>query len=277
MQDTGKNRNIIDKFYTKPDISKTCIEEFQKFVNIKEEDIVIEPSAGNGSFLQHLYSLHLKNIYAFDIEPEHEKIIKQDFLELDYSKFSNSNKIYVIGNPPFGRQSSIAKKFIKYCVKFVDAIGFILPKSFKKETLQSTFPLQFHLVSNLDIPKNSFLLNEKEYDVPCVFQVWVKKDTVREISSIEKPDYFEYVKKHEYPTLSFRRVGVYAGKIDKEYLSKSEESHYFLKFKEGFDIDTFITLYNTNVKFDLDNTAGPRSISKKELHFKLQELESYTI
>jgi predicted RNA methylase len=273
MQDTGKNRNIIDKFYTKPDVSKNCIEEFQKFIDIKTEDIVIEPSAGNGSFLQHLYSLHLKNVYAFDIEPEHEKIVKQDFLELDYSKFPKTNKIYLIGNPPFGRQSSIAKKFIKYSCNFADALGFILPKSFKKETLQSTFPLQFHLVSTIDIPKNSFLLNEKEYDVPCVFQVWIKKETSREISTIEKPDYFEYVKKNESPDLSFRRVGVYAGKIDKEYLSKSEESHYFLKFREGFNIDTFITFYNETVKFEFDNTAGPRSISKKELHFKLKNIE----
>ncbi len=250
MQDTGKHRNIIDKFYTKSEVAKYCIQEFQKYITIQEDDLIIEPSAGNGSFLENLYSLHLSNnILGFDIEPEHEKITKQDFLSLDYSNFSKHNKIYILGNPPFGRQSSLAKKFIKFSCNFVDAIGFILPKSFKKESLQSSFPLEFHLLTSIDLPGNSFLLNDKEYDVPCIFQIWMKQSTEREIVSIEKPDFFEYVKKSESPDLSFRRVGVYAGKIDKDYISKSEESHYFLKLNSGIDIDKFIDTYYKTVKF----------------------------
>jgi hypothetical protein len=273
MQDTGKHRNIIDKFYTKPEVAKYCIQEFQKCVAIQEDDLIIEPSAGNGSFLENLYSLHIsKNICGFDIEPEHEKIIKQDFLTLDYTKFSKHNKIYIVGNPPFGRQSSLAKKFIKYSCNFVDAIGFILPKSFKKESLQSSFPLEFHLLTSIDLPENSFLLNDKEYDVPCIFQIWKKQSIAREITVIEKPDFFDYVKKCESPDLSFRRVGVYAGKIDKDYISKSEESHYFIKLNSGIDIDKFIKKYNETVEFEFDNTAGPKSISKKELNKQLQEL-----
>lgn len=273
MQDTGKNRNIIDKFYTKPEIAKYCIQEFQKYITIEEEDFVIEPSAGNGSFLENLYSLNIsKNIYGFDIEPEHEKIIKQDFLTFDYTKFPKNNKIYILGNPPFGRQSSLAKKFIKFSCNFVDAIGFILPKSFKKESLQSIFPLHFHLMSSIDLPENSFLLNNKEYDVPCIFQIWMKQSLEREIVSVEKPDFFEYVKKSEVPDLSFRRVGVYAGKIDKDWISKSEESHYFLKLNPSIDIDTFIDTYCKTVKFESDNTAGPKSISKKELNKELSKI-----
>lgn len=273
MQDTGKHRNIIDKFYTKPEVAKYCIQEFQKYITIEEDDFVIEPSAGNGSFLENLYSLHIsKNIYSFDIEPEHEKITKQDFLTLDHTKFPKNNKIHIIGNPPFGRQSSLAKKFIKFSCNFVDSIGFILPKSFKKESLQSSFPLQFHLMSSIDLPENSFLLNDKEYDVPCIFQIWTKQSMEREIVSIEKPDFFEYVKKSESPDLSFRRVGVYAGKIDKDYISKSEQSHYFLKFNSDTDIDKFIDTYCKIVKFEFDNTAGPKSISKKELNKQLQKI-----
>ena len=50
---------------------------------------------------------------AFDIEPPETKynIVKEDFLELDLNKYNKS--LAFIGNPPFGRQSSIAKKFIK--------------------------------------------------------------------------------------------------------------------------------------------------------------------
>jgi hypothetical protein len=274
MQDTGKHRNTLDKFYTNPVIAKFCIQEFQKHIPIQENDVLIEPSAGNGSFLHHFYSMNLsKNIFGYDIEPEHEKIVKQDFLELDELLFPKENKLYIIGNPPFGRQSSTAKKFIKKSCQFADAIGFILPKSFKKESLQSTFPLHFHLVSTIDLPENSFLLNEKEYDVPCIFQLWMKQSIPRETIDVEKPDFFEYVKKNESPNLSLRRVGVYAGKIDKECISKSEQSHYFLKLNPSIDIDNFIKLYNENIKFESDNTAGPKSISKKELNKQLKNLD----
>ena len=40
-------------------------------------------------------------------------IKKQDYLKLNYNKFLNKyNNIHIIGNPPFGKQSSLAKKFI---------------------------------------------------------------------------------------------------------------------------------------------------------------------
>jgi len=42
-------------------------------------------------------------------------IKKQDYLsiDLDLIKRWKKKKVLVIGNPPFGRQSSMAKKFIK--------------------------------------------------------------------------------------------------------------------------------------------------------------------
>ena len=94
-----------------------------------------------------------------------------DFLKLDYLKFSNKN-VHIVGNPPFGRQSSLAIKFIRYSALFSKSISFILPKSFKKDSLQNKVPLNFHLLCQVDLPKNSFLVNEKEHDVPCVFQIW---------------------------------------------------------------------------------------------------------
>ena len=57
-------------------------------------------------------------------------------------------KIHIIGNPPFGRQSSLAIKFIKKSAEFCDSISFILPKSFKKDSLKKHFPL------NLQSPRN---------------------------------------------------------------------------------------------------------------------------
>jgi hypothetical protein len=45
--------------------------------------------------------------------------------------------IHIIGNPPFGRQSSTAIKFIKKSCLFCNSLSFILPKSFKKDSLKN--------------------------------------------------------------------------------------------------------------------------------------------
>ena len=109
----------LDKYYTSKELAKHCIDVVNKLgLEITE---TIEPSAGNGSF-----SLQIPNCIAYDLEPEHESIIKQDFLklELPYKK----GRLF-IGNPPFGNRLNLVKQFYKLCVKSSDYIAFILPIS----------------------------------------------------------------------------------------------------------------------------------------------------
>lgn len=54
-------------------------------LSINKNDLVIEPSAGNGSFINGIEKL--SNFFKFyDIEPEHERITKQDYLLYDYQE-----------------------------------------------------------------------------------------------------------------------------------------------------------------------------------------------
>jgi hypothetical protein len=51
----------------------------------------------------------------------------------------------------------------------------ILPNSWNKPSLQNaTFPTRWRLVKNEKLPLNSFTFEDKDYKVPCSFQVWVK-------------------------------------------------------------------------------------------------------
>ena len=86
-----------------------------------------------------------------------------------------------LGNPPFGKQSSLAKKFIKHITKCQNTtvIGFILSKSFKKESMQKCFPLNYWLVEQINLPNDAFNIGGKVHDVPCVFQIWQKKENNR--------------------------------------------------------------------------------------------------
>lgn len=236
-QEKGLKQNTLDKYYTKSNVVKQCIKMIKKHIEISDDDLIIEPSAGNGAFIKKIKTLS-NNYKFYDLEPENDEIIKQDFFDFDYTTLKNKYKnIHIIGNPPFGRQSSLAIKFIKKCCLFSNTISFILPKSFKKQSMKKYFDNHYHLIFEMDLFENSFLVNEVESDVPCIFQIWKYKEEIRIKIEKQIPLHFQFVKKEEDPDISFRRVGVNSGTIMKEINKQSIQSHYFIKFTNNLSID----------------------------------------
>ena len=96
-----------------------------------------------------------------------------------------------------------------------DTISFILPKSFKKESIKNKIPLNYHCLFEKDLPINSFITKDNEnYNVPCVFQIWIKKNTNRIKLQKLQPNQFKFVKKIDNHDFSVRRVGGTSGFID---------------------------------------------------------------
>lgn len=282
-QNTGLKRNILDKFYTKEEIVKDIMNIHEKYINIdKKNDLILEPSAGDGKFIS-MIKQKCNNYIFIDIEPEHNEIHKLDYLNYNLKNTTNYKNVHIIGNPPFGKNSSLAIKFIKHSCLLSDnvkSISFILPKSFRKESMKKYFNLHFHLIFEKDLPNNSFLVNDTVYDVPCIFQIWKYKKEKREVLQNELPKSFKFVKKEEDHDISFRRVGVYAGKISIFPFTKdkSEQSHYFIKFTNNKTKEENLEkIFENNLellekeylilceRFENNNTVGPRSISKPEL------------
>ena len=115
-------------------------------------------------------------------------------------------------------------------------------------------------------------MNGKDSDVPCVFQIWEKKNNLRELPAILEPIGFNFVQKNDSPHISVRRVGVNAGAIDKNSSSKSEQSHYFIQFQNGLDLFTNIhSIQNITFPGSTD-TVGPKSISKQEVIRQFNEI-----
>ena len=130
---------LIKNIYTNNFIVNEIIKIIKSQNIINKNDLIVEPSAGNGAFINGIKSLS-NNYLFYDIKPEHKEIIKQDFLSLDLTNIIKQfDNIHIIGNPPFGRQSAITIKFIKKCCLFSKSISFILPKSFKKDSLKDKF------------------------------------------------------------------------------------------------------------------------------------------
>lgn len=157
----------LDKFYTPFEVAKECI---QLVPEVNSYDLIIEPSAGNGSFSNQL------NCLAYDIDPAKENIIQKDWFSVEPIL---NKRILVIGNPPFGKRSSVAKQFIKHSQRIgAETIAFILPDTFSKLTNQSKalFPEEWRLVIEHKLTNCNFILEDnKEYFVPCSFYVWTKR------------------------------------------------------------------------------------------------------
>jgi hypothetical protein len=269
IQDTGKFRvNTKDQFYTNTEVAKTCIQRITECLPETRSYFWIEPSAGNGSFL-HNVPAHIEKI-GLDIDPKSDGIISQDYLQWTPT---TEKDILVFGNPPFGRQSSLAKSFIAKSCTFAKVIAFILPKSFTKPSMFRTFDSKFHCINTLELASDSFILNGAAYDVPCVFQIWQKMETDRPLDTDIQPHGFQYVKITDSYDIAFRRVGGKAGTCYKrDTASFSVQSHYFIRFdREAVkSVDTLIDQINSHT-FP-SNTLGPRSLSKCEVNTVINDL-----
>lgn len=203
------SKNIeLDKFYTPKETAKKCIDIFwQNFFGVTE---IIEPSAGNGSF-----SLQIPNCIAYDLEPEHESIIKQDFLKLDLPY--KQGRAF-IGNPPFGDRNNLSRSFYKHACKMADMIGFILPIGLLNNN-DSLY--EFDLVKSVDLSS----LEYSGMKVHCCFNLYHRPKNGK---LNKKPNYKidwikiyrEDQKEHEncnFDLCIFRR-GASSGKEKKENL-----------------------------------------------------------
>lgn len=118
---------IKDQFFTPQNIAEKYWNIVKHEIKNYNEYIFIEPSAGDGSFLNFLPP----NSIGLDIEPRSPKVQKQDYLT--WKPDDMSKKYIVIGNPPFGLRGHLALNFINYSYKFADYVCFILPQLFESD------------------------------------------------------------------------------------------------------------------------------------------------
>jgi hypothetical protein len=150
----------LDKYYTDTNTAKRCIEKVYEIIGKENISETIEPSAGNGSF-----SLQLECL-AYDIAPEAENIIEQDYLELSMPYKKDR---LIIGNPPFGSRMNLAQKFFKKSVELGDYIAFILPIS---QLNNSSTMFEFDLVYSEDLGKIDF----SDRNLHCCFNIYKRPE-----------------------------------------------------------------------------------------------------
>ena len=165
-----------DAYFTKPSTSAYCVEVLDSLIGCNHS--YLEPSAGNGSFLNPLYG---RDVLSCDICPQSPIIIQQDYLTSDLT----AN--VVIGNPPFGKRSQLAIDFINKSAKFANYIAFILPVQFRKYLTQNKLDPTLKLIHDELLHPDSFIFEGEPYSVRCCFQIWTTLPTDTDLRIKARP------------------------------------------------------------------------------------------
>lgn len=246
-------KSILDKFYTKKSVAEYCYTELKHSISLEDYDLLIEPSAGSGNFL----SLFPENKrLGIDLLPEGKDIKEGNWFE--YEVPIAFKKVAVIGNPPFGERNKLSKDFIKHGLKYnnVFTIAFVLPNVFKKYTNQSMLPKNWAIKDIIELPKNSFILNNKDYHVPCSFFIFTKEPVEKDLRfNVEKyktHSDFELVKKEE---ADFFILGASLSTVKKiEEVNKNNRGYYI---KSNINKEELIERFkNTNWKKYQNSSAN---------------------
>ena len=256
-----------DKFYTNPEIAKACMRELAAHVALTDNDLFIDPAAGDGAFSNQVSA---DRCISLDVAPDALGIQKMNFLRWTPPK--TGKRVIVIGNPPFGKNGKGARCFINHAAKFADVIAFILPASFKKASVMAQINPCLHVVHQCDLPPESFTFCDEPRALNTVFMVFERRDTQRLTLWQDKthPD-FDFVRTPEEADFAIRRVGARAGcVIDTEGASGagkglSPSSNYFLKAQSV----PAATLRDRMSRIDVSAmhalAVGPASVSKGDL------------
>ncbi len=249
-------KSKLDQYYTNPDYALECFKSVEKLGFTGE---YVEPCAGTGSF----FNLMPSGSVGMDLDPKID-VPKQDFLTY---KGEHKGAI-VVSNPPFGFQAKLAIQFFNKCADMgADVIAFIVPKSFRKASVSNKLDTSFHLIQDTDSPKNSFILDGEAYDVPCCFQVWVRKPKPRKlIDTTAYSEHIVFVTKED-ADLAVRRAGSKAGELI-DIPEGNPDGIYYIKCLSPVS-EVIKGINAIDLSYERNNTAGVRSIAKYELVNKL--------
>lgn len=159
----------LDKYYTQEDVVDYCVSKVEEVVGVNF-DVVIEPSAGGGAFINKIEETFKcsEKVYL-DVEPTSELVMQQDYLEFSTEHLKDC-KTLVIGNPPFGTRNTLSVKFFKKSVTYAEVIAFILPISQLNNNQQM---FEFDLISSTDLGKRSYTNDcGLVRDVHCCFNIY---------------------------------------------------------------------------------------------------------
>lgn len=203
LQELLRRGGTIDneQFFTKASVAKHVSDVIKSQSWFGDIKTFVEPSAGAGALLR-----HFPGAKGFDLVPQADGIEQADFLKLSLA--TDPSTTLVFGNPPFGRNGSLALQFVRKAMKLADRVAFILPNTFAKSSMQARIPAEFRLTHEELLPVDAFEAPDgTPLDVRCVFQIWERGAVAREIEKFDQSKTRIQLVKPEQADFAVRKVG----------------------------------------------------------------------
>lgn len=152
----------------------------------------------------------------------------------------------------------MAVRFFNHAARQSSVIAFILPRTFRKASIENRLDRNFHLLHEETVPDDAFLFRSKPYNVPAIFQIWERRPERRELRHVEtRHSDFDFTTPDR-ADFAIQRVGARAGRVHRDFTA-SPSSHYFIR---GDVEDIMGQLDFPSVA---RNVAGNPSLSKSEI------------
>ncbi len=227
----------------------------------------LEPAGGNGSFIAALQEQGIKQITAVDLYPKHELVEKSDFLQFTPS----GENLITISNPPFGRNNALAIPFFNHAAKFSDYICFLIPRSWRKWSVENRLDQRFHKLMDQDI----FVAYEDERGVPVrkannlrtCFQIWERRERVREKTVVPDNGLIQKASPAE-AQLAIRVFGYGCGKVLTNFEPQKNTTLMFLRARNK---EIRKLLPDLDYQRFSKNTAYTEALAFTEINFLLNE------
>ena len=242
---------LNDKYYTSPDLAEYCVKKTEEIIGKENISEYLEPSAGSGVFLDFLDEPYL----AYDIEPEDNRIVMQDYLSLnlEYKKGR-----CIIGNPPFGFMTKLIIQFYKKSIQLGDYISFIMPVSFKDNIKQV---VDFNLIYSEDLGLRQY----SDRYIHCCLNIYkrpnnglnkrnVNKIKLKDLEIIEIRMGNKKCDKYDYAICSWGSVGK---EITKPNTKQYAKEFYFKIHNEKYKTQIINLLKVTDWVKEYSMTATP--------------------
>lgn len=260
---TGK-----EQYYTPPKTADEILSVLKELIPEIDSRIFLEPAGGTGSFIEAAKRVGIKDIVSYDIEPHHPLVKAGDFL----SQSLNISDAITVTNPPFGRNNALSIPFFNHSAKYSEYIVFIVPRSWRKWTVQNKLDRRFMLIRDDDLEINYVDVegkdNYKKNNLRTCIQYWKRQDDrLRPIYAVKDMGLITKCK-FDQADVSLTIFGYGCGTVKTEFPRKPNTTQMFLKLNHPKALEA---LQKVDFSRFFNHTAYTEALSLVEINYLLNE------